>query len=189
MNKKIRIAFLISILLLICALPANAYVISDVHRQSTDNEPLVWMDSSFWNQFYSQGDDAISYSTEQWNNAGANFSFLYTSQYLSDNRIKYGYVAGGSPGVTQHDYLLYDWNTIESSTTILSNGYTWNFEGYMDQATYAADVKTVLIHELGHWLVLDHSNTSSSVMYSDWTKKWSLYSDDIAGIRAIWGTA
>jgi hypothetical protein len=52
------------------------------------------------------------------------------------------------------------------------------------------DLQTVVSHEIGHALGLYHSTTSSAEMYSAYNgKKLALTSDDIAGIRSIYGGA
>jgi hypothetical protein len=50
------------------------------------------------------------------------------------------------------------------------------------------DLQTVAIHEFGHSLGLDHSALASSVMYAGYNGvKQSLVSDDVAGMRAVYG--
>ncbi len=65
---------------------------------------------------------------------------------------------------------------------VLNSNVSWNVN-----ATY--DLQTVGIHEFGHSLGLDHSTQSSAVMYGTYNGiKQTLTSDDIAGIRSIYGT-
>lgn len=50
------------------------------------------------------------------------------------------------------------------------------------------DLQTVALHEIGHALGLDHSAISAAVMYTSYIGvKQTLNSDDIAGIRSIYG--
>lgn len=57
----------------------------------------------------------------------------------------------------------------------------WNIN-----STY--DIQTVAIHEIGHALGLDHSTITSAVMYSGYNGvKQYLTSDDVSGIRSIYG--
>ncbi len=51
------------------------------------------------------------------------------------------------------------------------------------------DVMTVALHEFGHSLGLDHSEYIDAAMYWSYVgSKQTLHSDDIAGIRSIYGT-
>jgi hypothetical protein len=50
------------------------------------------------------------------------------------------------------------------------------------------DLMTVSLHELGHALGMDHSQVSTAVMWPTYTgSKQTLTTDDIAGIRSIYG--
>ncbi|MDG3005624.1 matrixin family metalloprotease [Paludisphaera mucosa] len=50
------------------------------------------------------------------------------------------------------------------------------------------DLKTVAIHEIGHALGMSHSEISRADMYSYYTAmKQALHSDDVSGIRSIYG--
>jgi hypothetical protein len=50
------------------------------------------------------------------------------------------------------------------------------------------DLYTVALHELGHALGLDHSNTAAAVMYPTYQGvQYGLYTDDINGIQSIYG--
>jgi hypothetical protein len=58
-------------------------------------------------------------------------------------------------------------------------------KGWNIGSTY--DLFSVAVHEFGHALGLNHSPYSLSVMHSAYGLKTKLYSDDVNGIRAIYG--
>jgi hypothetical protein len=50
------------------------------------------------------------------------------------------------------------------------------------------DIQTIAMHEIGHTLGLDHSTSSTSVMYATYNgSKRAISSDDIQGVQAIYG--
>jgi hypothetical protein len=64
----------------------------------------------------------------------------------------------------------------------MDDGETWSDGGA------GFDFHTVMLHELGHSLGLDHSADTSSVMYAFYSgMRRDLTADDIAGIEAIYG--
>ncbi len=71
------------------------------------------------------------------------------------------------------------------------DGYTW--QDGPGSAGSGSDIQAVACHELGHALGLGHSSDFNATMYSSIsgssTKERSLNSDDINGVRAIYGVA
>lgn len=96
---------------------------------------------------------------------------------------------GGAPAVTQVSQIN---GVITSANTYFNTAFTWNADGIMDQAQMKADVTTVGLHELGHWLMLLHPSQCgamtaaevAAVMNPNWTKKWVLGTDDRAASAA-----
>jgi hypothetical protein len=61
---------------------------------------------------------------------------------------------------------------------------TWS----MNNPPTGIDLLTVAIHEIGHTLGLDHSNVTESIMFAFYGGiRRNLHTDDIAGIRSIYG--
>jgi hypothetical protein len=81
---------------------------------------------------------------------------------------------------------------IVGANSYFDPSWSWNASGVMDQASRKADVTTVVMHEMGHWLRLKHpsqchppSNAEiAAVMQPIWTAKWSLAPDDRAASAA-----
>ncbi|GAA0809539.1 matrixin family metalloprotease [Spirilliplanes yamanashiensis] len=97
-----------------------------------------------------------------------------------------------APGVT---LISRNGNTITSVRTIFNPRWHFNDTGSFNQSSNPprADVRTVLVHELGHWLVLNHpsacagamtASEKASSMNPNFTKKWNTNADDKAGAAA-----
>ena len=66
--------------------------------------------------------------------------------------------------------------------------YDWGIHDNNSSSPY--DFKRVALHEVGHTLGLDHSGTTASIMYPSYQNNvTTLQTDDINGIRAIYGNA
>ncbi|WP_048138926.1 matrixin family metalloprotease [Methanosarcina horonobensis] len=67
-----------------------------------------------------------------------------------------------------------------------NSDYSWSTSG--ESGKY--DVQNIDTHEFGHWLSLGDTSNTEATMYKyanlGETKKRSLTSDDIAGIRSIY---
>ena len=94
MNFKRSFIYLLFIATFFIGIPAEAYSVSLIHRDASDNSPIVFTDLSIQSKFSLNGTNAIKNSAAQWNNAGANFEFLVTTQYDSPNKFQYGYSSG-----------------------------------------------------------------------------------------------
>ncbi len=69
----------------------------------------------------------------------------------------------------------------DSGDVFMNTNLTWSMGG-------GYDLETVAIHEIGHALGLGHSADSYASMYANYNGvKQSPSTDDIAGIRAVWG--
>jgi hypothetical protein len=126
-----------------------------------------------------------------WNNAGANFTFRYDGTHsriglASKNNVNEILWGDLNTGALATATIWYDQNKRILETDIVFNTrYSWYTNGY---AYY--DVQTVALHELGHWLCLEHSSVEGSIMYYRMTGvQRYLHEVDIAGIHHIYGTS
>jgi hypothetical protein len=78
---------------------------------------------------------------------------------------------------------------VEYVDTYLNSEWSWSDSiCYVDFNNYYADVRVVLTHEIGHWLVLDHDPAHpEAVMLPTGTCKLTTVADDDAGARALYG--
>ncbi len=141
---------------------------------------------------------AVQAAANTWNNAGANFGFVYggptskTSVAMDgENSIIWVNYDTGSVATTITYWFGTGPKTIVESDIVFNDlNNNWG----TDSSPTKMDVQTVATHELGHWLqLLDlyGSADSKKMMYgyvSDGGIKRSLSTDDIAGIIDIYGS-
>jgi predicted Zn-dependent protease len=123
----------------------------------------------------------------EWNNRGRSNLYFYYSK-TSNNTIKKGhYGRTGWLAITRirtiGPYIL-------NVNTLVNEDELWN-AGSAKPMFWEHDLQSVLTHELGHWLCLDHSKYPFATMYSkNRSGSWStrtLSQDDIEGIQQIYG--
>ena len=77
--------------------------------------------------------------------------------------------------------------TIVEADIWINDDYRWNVRG--QPAADEVDLQSALTHEFGHWLILNHTAQTDSVMYprlATGVVKRTLGDEDIAGISAIY---
>lgn len=177
--------------------PASAYCYSG-NKWSTGSGHEAWADTTIPQSWSS----SLSSSVSAWNGvSGSTWSMSYIPPGYFGPPYQGGWISRVSGGAGQAG--VPGW-TVSSATqgsssmtwanTYLNSDWTWNTTGTMNQANKQADVRTVTTHELGHWLRLLHPNQChapsatelAAVMTPNFTKKWSLNSDDIAAIAAVY---
>lgn len=135
-----------------------------------------------------QSSSALANARSAWNNAGSPFRLYYDA-----GGANYMYAANmgadnGALATTWHithpnpnQPLLHTDGRIRFNTY-----YSWSTSG--ESTKY--DVQSAATHEIGHWLQLGHSSTTSATMWSAMGKgetiKRTLAMDDINGINAAY---
>lgn len=178
-------------MLAICA--ALVFAVHAVPAQGYDTGRKWPYVSSTWPQYRVYVDytpltsswRTVAYNSRmQWNNVGASKQYFYYSDSSGTHEIRmanYGNtgwlgstLALGSP--------LYDADTKLNSyyPLVTATPTSTQYDG-----------QSVITHELGHWLELNHSSVSYATMSpglpagSTWMR--TLATDDISGIRALYG--
>jgi len=132
----------------------------------------------------------VNAAATTWSSAGANFAFNYRGQH---NRT-------GGPLLNNYNEILWrdlgTYNALAvatiwvSGSTIIEADMSFNTRYSWSTSGSYYDVQTVALHEFGHWVGLDHSSSYGSIMYYQYKgTQRHLGSDDLAGIRYIYGNA
>jgi hypothetical protein len=161
---------------------------------------LVW-DNATTTQRYNpsgqpvNGQSALGATMTTWNNAGSRFRFVNggtTStcpslvpgcpggqRFDGQNGVGWAALEDGTLGVTVYN------PSIDEADMGINTRYPWNL-GCQELPT-SYDLQTVLLHENGHVVGLDHSNDINAIMYPSYQQAdCTLGTDDINGIRALY---
>ncbi len=137
---------------------------------------------------------AVQASANTWSTAGANFSFTGGGT----TTVSAGACDGTHDGVNTVGWKQQSGSILAVTCTLygganeaefdmqISPGWNWTTGSAVN-----VDLQSVVTHEFGHALGLNHSTNSSAVMYASYTAgtlKRSLTADDLAGLTAIYGT-
>ena len=141
---------------------------------------------------------AVQSGAATWNAAMAKFSFTYagttaatTSNQNYINEILWRDLGGGS--TLAHTIIWGYGSTIVECDMEFNEYYSWSTAATPPAGWY--DTQSVALHEFGHYLCLADlydPGDSAKVMYgygSPGTTKRALHTDDIAGIRYIYGSS
>jgi hypothetical protein len=184
-NKGMRLGALIPsillILLVFTSTPVSAYSYSGYRWLGTSTS--YYWDSSTPSDWHS----SVNNAANTWNNAGSQFRFSESGS--SSNKIFKGSLGSSGPIAQSSATVLLSILIYDSIT--FNSDYTWSTSG--QSGSY--DVQNIATHEFGHWLDLndiscgyDSEKTMYYVASTGETKKRTLESDDIDGIKYIYGT-
>jgi hypothetical protein len=139
----------------------------------------------------------IQTSGARWSSAstGKNFSFIdYTCcagpvRTWIDKRSFAAQGWPGDPGVTQVFTFtsgMYA-GRIQFTNVYLNSDWSWNTTCTLNQGARQADLLTVILHEMGHAVSLNHDPAfTTAVMWPNYVCKQNLTADDRNGIGALY---
>jgi len=132
--------------------------------------------------------NAVYYAQSTWDNDSVTTGFEFW--YGSDSENVWDTDSWGTQG-TIATTLIFDPVIDDKYLTHVETWFNTSHSFYTN-GTDDYDVQTVALHEFGHWLVLEDipwwKFQSGAVMWYAYTGvKRSLHSDDVNGIRAIYG--
>ncbi|MDP3630248.1 MAG: hypothetical protein Q8S43_04755 [Actinomycetota bacterium] len=88
------------------------------------------------------------------------------------------------PGITD---VKRSGTTVTECDSFYNTDFSWNNSGVMDKAARKCDYKTVILHEFGHWIVLNEDTChSTAVMWPNWTTKQALTTTDKNGLDYVY---
>lgn len=151
---------------------------------------LAYRDTTGWT---GAKHNAILSAGQKWDAAPGSLTLVYDSSPVGPYQAPvylYNLDSLGifAPGATWDYGASGDVYNIVGVETALNFTWTWYTDGTMNQGLKRADVLTVTLHEMGHWMLLGHpcSTQPGAVMCPNYVTKWSLTSDDQLGLQALY---
>lgn len=146
----------------------------------------------------SAAEAAVKVGMEAWNTQGGSpFQFLYggrvsdtTTGYDQRNVVLFRNKSNGSAIATTYWWTM-GGAVVDADVIFWDGGFTF-VAGSATCPSGGVYIEDIATHELGHVLGLHHSNVSGATMYPSYSRcsktLRTLESDDIAGIRSLYGT-
>jgi hypothetical protein len=216
MHKKLNFKismFLVPLLLAILVFSAG---VVSAYVRSTDDKTGVFIDWTY--QTNPMGENylvnencstctgeaaAVQKAATTWSNAGAKFTFSYGGTTTINNEppvqdginciiwsSTYKTFIDHPSTLAETTYWYYTNGNIFEVDCVFNDNKKWSAAAYTPSDCF--DLESVMLHEFGHYLSLDHSTVQAAVMWpiiNNGTQKRTLNADDIAGIIAIYGAA
>jgi hypothetical protein len=183
---------------------AFAYELNGVTWEWQDHpfEDPVVVDVDTWPAAYSDSEvaDAIESAADTWSDVGLDLALPFggTGSGLDVANeghwnVVYASVSGSGWGGTLAYASTWTWSDligIDCDVTFLSDNDYGDIDWSTDPGgpgSNEVDVMAVAIHEQGHCLGLDHSETDEAVMYYAYQGFRELQPDDVDGVEALFG--
>lgn len=139
--------------------------------------------------------NAYVFAAARWNSSPSDWHLVYGTNcgdFTADRRNFNNLYWPTIPGVTFQFIVS---NELLLAETYLNTYFTWSFsqeEGSSmgdeeDPCLNYCDVVTILVHEMGHWVELDHGDCTSSVMCVNYKVRRFLSSHDSDTLVDIYG--
>ncbi|MCE1246971.1 MAG: matrixin family metalloprotease [Firmicutes bacterium] len=196
--KRLLVFCLTAAVFIFTAISISNSFVADGKKWSSSNIPVkYYINPSGSSLSSSDFINAIIAGKQKWNDvSGINFSFSYQGQtdlgldlYDGNNVWLWNSTGSGmSSNTLAVTQFLYYQDTLEMVACDVEFNGTHNWV-WQQTNSDPYDVQSVSTHEAGHWLWLDHPDNTSSIMYATYTGQRELGSDDINGIRYLYGTS
>ncbi len=127
--------------------------------------------------------NVITGAMNDWNNTGAKFNF---TNGASANKITTSYEVTNALAWTNMTRKYGLWGDAVKGSVVMNLYHNFN-PPYTSGASY--DLRTVMRHEFGHWLILNHTTNSGTLMYPSigYGQVKNITTDEVSGIKAIYG--
>lgn len=123
-----------------------------------------------------------------WNNGPSAWTLSATTSsgvYNIWSKTSFSY--NGWPAVPGTTEVTSSGGTTSKCRSWFNTDFTWNNSGVMDPVAKKCDYKTIILHEFGHWITLNHdSRYTTAVMWPNWTAKQALTTDDKNGLDYVY---
>jgi hypothetical protein len=145
----------------------------------------------------SAAEAAVKVAMDAWSSAGSPFRYGYGGRvsdtsigYDAKNVVLFRNTTNGGALATTYWWTMS--GKVVDADVIVWDAQSQLFTGTSGCLTGGVFIEDVMTHELGHALGLNHSTVSDATMYGSYTRcsqsLRTLASDDIAGLRALYGS-
>lgn len=171
--------------------PANAYITAG--RWSGTSTEYVTQSSLGSSPFPSGTTGLVNTAAARWSkpSTGINFTIVNFNGQIGPVRMQVGsgnFATLGYPDVPGANAIgTSSSGNLTSSYLRLNTTWTWNTSCTLNQSQKKADVLTILLHEMGHSVRLQHDAAQTgAVMWPNYVCKQTLRTDDKNGIDALY---